>query len=117
MNEQPRKRRAINACVSCRSAKVRCDGNRPCFRCDRNKSACIYHDAVKDENVLRIEQLETTVIALQNEISSIGNRCSATHFELAPTPSLSSHHRQGGTTSAVDAGVISWDQAVLWFER
>jgi hypothetical protein len=62
---RPRKRRAINACVSCRASKVRCDGNRPCQRCDRNSATCQYFDAVKDENVLRIERLEKEVAALR----------------------------------------------------
>lgn len=65
---RPRKRRAINACVSCRTSKVRCDGNRPCQRCDRNGASCQYFDAVKDENVLRIERLENEMAALREHM-------------------------------------------------
>ncbi|RMZ67859.1 FAD-binding domain [Pyrenophora seminiperda CCB06] len=65
---RPRKRRAINACVNCRTSKVRCDGNRPCQRCDRNGAACQYFDAVKDENVLRIEKLEAEVAILRDQM-------------------------------------------------
>jgi hypothetical protein len=65
---RPRKRRAINACVSCRTSKVRCDGNRPCQRCDRNGTSCQYHDAVKDENVLRIEKLEGEVAMIREHM-------------------------------------------------
>lgn len=65
---RPRKRRAINACVSCRTSKVRCDGNRPCQRCDRNGATCQYFDAVKDENVLRIERLENEMAALREHM-------------------------------------------------
>lgn len=62
---RPRKRRAINACVNCRTSKVRCDGKRPCQRCERNSASCQYFDAVKDENVLRIEKLEADMAALR----------------------------------------------------
>lgn len=67
---RPRKRRAINACVSCRTSKVRCDGNRPCQRCERNSASCQYFDAVKDENVLRIEKLEADVAALREQLGA-----------------------------------------------
>ena len=65
---RPRKRRAINACISCRTSKVRCDGNRPCQRCDRNSTTCQYHDAVKDENVLRIEKLEEEMTMIREHM-------------------------------------------------
>jgi len=65
VSPRPRKRRAINACVNCRTSKVRCDGNRPCQRCERNSATCQYYDAVKDENVLRIEKLEEEVMQIR----------------------------------------------------
>ena len=71
---RPRKRRAINACVNCRTSKVRCDGSRPCQRCDRNDAVCIYHDVVKDENVLRIEKLEAEMIAMRQRLDHISSQ-------------------------------------------
>ena len=72
---RPRKRRAINACVNCRISKVRCDGNRPCQRCDRNSASCEYFDAVKDENVLRIEKLEAEMAALREQLGARHVQC------------------------------------------
>ncbi|KAF2702978.1 hypothetical protein K504DRAFT_485987 [Pleomassaria siparia CBS 279.74] len=66
LSQQPRKRRAINACVSCRVSKVKCDGQRPaCQRCIKNEAHCQYHDAVKDPTTLRIENLEEEVNILR----------------------------------------------------
>lgn len=72
--ERPRKRRAINACIACRTSKVRCDGRRPCQRCARNEASCIYHDAAKDPNVLRIERLEAEVVALKKGLEEAAVR-------------------------------------------
>lgn len=77
-SSRPRKRRAINACANCRTSKVRCDGNRPCQRCDRNDVACQYFDAVKDENVLRIERLEAEMAALRQQLSTRQMPCRKT---------------------------------------
>jgi hypothetical protein len=49
---------------------VRCDGNRPCQRCERNGASCQYFDAVKDENVLRIEKLEADMAALREQLGA-----------------------------------------------
>jgi hypothetical protein len=116
--ERPRKRRAVNACVTCRTSKVRCDGKLPCAPCDKNDVSCVYHDAVKDENVLRIEKLEASLTALQDEMNSINHRCNVTRAGPAITSGLSDHARPGGTAPcAVDVGLITQDQAVLWYER
>ncbi|EMD85681.1 hypothetical protein COCC4DRAFT_180743 [Bipolaris maydis ATCC 48331] len=119
---RPRKRRAINACVNCRTSKVRCDGNRPCQRCERNSASCQYFDAVKDENVLRIEKLEADMAALRELLgtketpgprtSSHMDNASVTVAEITPR-SPTGHSAIG---SAVDAGFITWDQATLWYQ-
>ncbi|KAF2650537.1 C6 zinc finger domain-containing protein [Lophiostoma macrostomum CBS 122681] len=87
-SERPRKRRAINACVACRTSKVRCDGNRPCQRCERNDAVCQYSDIAKDEAAARIEKLETEVAALSNELRemsrTISSSCSVDSHYLVP---------------------------------
>lgn len=118
IQQRPRKRRAINACAICRTSKVRCDGGHPCQRCARNGTTCLYLDAVKDENILRIEKLEEEVATLRNELDNVLKRRNITlvdqkHISMMP-------HRVHGrytASTAVDAGLFTWDQAALWFKR
>ncbi|KAH7379428.1 hypothetical protein DE146DRAFT_794064 [Phaeosphaeria sp. MPI-PUGE-AT-0046c] len=111
-SERPRKRRAINACVNCRTSKVRCDGKQPCQRCDRNSAACRYHDAVRDETVMRIEKLEAEVDALRNEMDDM-----SIQRDFAPplTSSVSLSNR-ATSSNAIETGIISWEQAALWYQ-
>jgi hypothetical protein len=90
---RPRKRRAINACVNCRTSKVRCNGNRPCQRCDQNEALCVYHDAVKDENVLRIERLEAEMGALREQLEHFDSRGNSVRRALGSPRSTSQQVR------------------------
>ncbi|KAH8719259.1 hypothetical protein GQ44DRAFT_623700 [Phaeosphaeriaceae sp. PMI808] len=111
-SERPRKRRAINACVNCRTSKVRCDGNHPCQRCERNDAVCQYQEAAhRDNNTFRIEKIEADIAALRHEMDRF-----STHQEnFTPiTPSRFSEH--SASPNAVDAAIITWEQAVLWFQ-
>jgi hypothetical protein len=110
--ERPRKRRAINACVNCRTSKVRCDGKRPCQRCDRNDAVCQYHEVVRDENVMRIERLEAEVASLRHEMNNISN-----HQDLSAPVSSSYHTNRHASSNAVNAGLIIWEQAASWYQR
>ncbi|KAH7117548.1 hypothetical protein B0J11DRAFT_467904 [Dendryphion nanum] len=123
LGERSRKRRAINACINCRTSKVRCDGKRPCQRCTRNNTDCTFHVAAKDENTLRIEKLEARVTALSDELLHIG-RDNTTESERRYTPIISTQpgpssfaKRNNSMLSAVDTGLITWDQATFWFRR
>jgi hypothetical protein len=112
-SERPRKRRAINACVNCRTSKVRCDGKRPCQRCERNDAVCQYHEAVRDENVIRIEKLEAEVASLRNEMNNISS-----HEAVTSTSIFSCQISEGNKVSnAIEAGLITWEQAASWFQR
>jgi hypothetical protein len=113
-SERPRKRRAINACVNCRTSKVRCDGKLPCQRCERNNTACQFHDGVRDENVLRIEKLEAEVAELRHEMSNIN-----TQGNQAFTPTVYPRHIDGRNRNrnAAEDGTITSEQATLWFRR
>ncbi|KAF2637593.1 hypothetical protein P280DRAFT_407200 [Massarina eburnea CBS 473.64] len=128
--ERPRKRRAINACTSCRVSKVRCDGQRPCKRCRRNDVECQYLDAVKDANVLRIEKLEEVVESLRVALRT--NQAQPTNTVLRPTTtaprmeqsqdfflSASEEFRPTLSTpplTAVQKGLITWEQAEFYFQ-
>jgi uncharacterized Zn finger protein (UPF0148 family) len=111
-SERPRKRRAINACVNCRTSKVRCDGKRPCQRCERNDAVCQYHEAVRDESILRIEKLEAEVAILRHEMNNNIHQQSA-----SAAISTSRFNENRILPNAVDAGLITVEQAASWYQR
>ncbi|KAH7067736.1 hypothetical protein FB567DRAFT_541604 [Paraphoma chrysanthemicola] len=115
-SERPRKRRAINACTSCRASKVRCDGKRPCQRCERNDADCQYSETARDETVLRIEKLEAEIVTLRQEVSVLGgNLKTAPPMRNNTSTSLSQFVESTIRPNAVDSGLITWEQAELWF--
>ncbi|KAF2015165.1 hypothetical protein BU24DRAFT_442242 [Aaosphaeria arxii CBS 175.79] len=96
--ERPRKRRAINACTTCRASKVRCDGSRPCQRCARNNTDCVYYDGAKDPTLMRVEKLEAEVNALK---TGLEEAIDVSRRELLPRTPISSHTNvspEGGST-------------------
>jgi hypothetical protein len=139
--ERPRKRRAINACIACRSSKVRCDGRQPCERCDRNDAECHYRDASsKDPNTSRIERLEDQIAELQTQLSTIQQSTEASRHlattrtdlnqqalrTLTPraTQSVVGRNLRGRTSmdirpevgiNAVEKGIVTYDDAYTWF--
>src|SRR5690242_1244404 len=121
--ERPRKRRAINACVPCRSSKVRCDGKQPCERCDRNDAVCHYRDvSEKDQNTVRIESLEAEVARLQAQVNAIQQATMALPTE-ATRIGVSSNLTQTRDVmntrpvgiNAAEKGIITYDNAYTWF--
>lgn len=138
--ERPRKRRAINACIACRSSKVRCDGGQPCERCDRNDAECHYRDASsKDPNTSRIERLENQIAELQTQLRTIQQSTEAPQLattrtdlnqqalrNLTPraTQSAVGRNLRGRTSmdirpevgiNAVEKGIVTHDDAYTWF--
>ncbi|KAF1847279.1 uncharacterized protein K460DRAFT_306294 [Cucurbitaria berberidis CBS 394.84] len=109
--QRPRKRRAINACATCRASKVRCDGDRPCQRCERNGTTCQYHDVAKDESNVRIEKLEEELADLRDELKNV----TVVNSNITPITPHPLRKRNTAST-AVDAGLFTWDQAALWFQ-
>jgi hypothetical protein len=74
---------------------------------------CKYHEVVRDESTLRIDRLELELAALRHHVDSIGN---SQHVASTSIPSLRLDH--GVTPSnAIDAGLITWDQAASWYQR
>ena len=120
--ERPRKRRAINACLNCRTSKVRCDGRQPCQRCDRNNAVCQYRETARDESTLRLEQLEAEVASLRHEIGSMNRNTVATDglqltSSARPVDGPSNLGKRKATTNAVESGLITWEMANSWFQR
>ena len=125
--ERPRKRRAINACLACRTSKVRCDGRQPCARCDRNDAACQYrsHDvAIPDPvtSIVRIERLEAEVEHLKSLLHDLTPQrdphLPATGFRTqhdVPETRGLMNTRPHLEANAVEKGVVSHDDAFAWF--
>ena len=90
--------------------------NRPCQRCEKNSAQCQYHDAVKDEAIIRIEKLEQEMQVLREQLN---RQCSHVSSEpvLTPMTSYHAHERDVASRNAVEAGLITWDQAEVWFQR
>ncbi|KAL6704878.1 hypothetical protein ACN47E_007561 [Coniothyrium glycines] len=114
-SSQPRKRRAINACVNCRTSKVRCDGNRPCQRCEKNSASCQYFDAVQDESIIRIEKLERNLHDLRQELNTHRAEVSTESRTSVLVPLALNEERTTRSLNAIEASLISWDQATAWF--
>ena len=126
--EHQRKRRAINACSTCRASKVRCDGRRPCQRCKRNDVPCHYSATARgDDSISRIESLEREVSDLKFEMARMSegiNHGTTSSVEtmrsplLPPNPfSVPPLREQGSRPTAVDAGLIDWERARVWYQK
>ncbi|KAJ4311488.1 hypothetical protein N0V94_007929 [Neodidymelliopsis sp. IMI 364377] len=123
--QRPRKRRAINACISCRSAKVRCDGTQPCKRCDRNDAFCQYYDAAgKDLNMIRIEKLEAEVKLLQDQLNNSALQSQpVSQTQITPSRTVCDIVQTGkifaarsrDRHSALERGLITYDDAFAYF--
>jgi hypothetical protein len=49
--------RASQACIGCAEAKLRCEGNNPCLRCERKKLFCRYPTGHEQKSPSRRESL------------------------------------------------------------
>ncbi|KAH2016483.1 hypothetical protein KXV97_002868 [Aspergillus fumigatus] len=54
----PGKKRIPRACSACRTSKVKCDGKRPCTRCNKLKKRCVFFHIPKDPATERLENVE-----------------------------------------------------------
>jgi hypothetical protein len=114
-SDRPRKRRAINACASCRLSKVKCDGKRPCQRCIRNETPCQYHDSVKDDNTQRIEKLEAEIQSLRALVNNTHGATGVAGRMHTQTTSPNELRACSRRLNVIDAGLASWEQASFWF--
>ncbi|KAL4787033.1 hypothetical protein BJX76DRAFT_52034 [Aspergillus varians] len=72
----PRKRRRKyigKACNECKRRKIKCNGERPCVRCGRQRISCVYdhiHESAGNETI-GIERLYEQMNAMQAQISAL----------------------------------------------
>jgi hypothetical protein len=66
-----RRRKDIRACGACRRSKVKCNGDKPCARCARNQSDCVYLEVAKDPTTERVESLEAEVLYLKSSLKQV----------------------------------------------
>ncbi|KAL4953564.1 C6 zinc finger domain protein [Aspergillus filifer] len=67
----PEMKRIPKACSACRQSKVKCDGQRPCTRCEKLKKQCVFFEIPKDPATERIESVETEVRRLQEQLEEM----------------------------------------------
>ncbi|OJJ06164.1 hypothetical protein ASPVEDRAFT_139924 [Aspergillus versicolor CBS 583.65] len=72
----PRKRRRkyiAKACNECKRRKIKCNGERPCGRCGRQRISCVYDNApeVGGSETLGIERLYEQMNAMQAQITAL----------------------------------------------
>ncbi|KAL4860861.1 hypothetical protein BDV12DRAFT_204612 [Aspergillus spectabilis] len=64
-------KRIPKACSACRQSKVKCDGKRPCTRCEKLKKQCIFFELPKDPATERLESVESEVRRLQEQFDDM----------------------------------------------
>ncbi|KOS48286.1 hypothetical protein ACN38_g687 [Penicillium nordicum] len=78
------KKRIPKACGACRQSKVKCDGERPCTRCQKLEKQCVFFEIPKDPVSERIEGVESEVQYLRKQLDEI--RELLQHSRPQPTP-------------------------------
>ncbi|KAL3443212.1 hypothetical protein BJX65DRAFT_285618 [Aspergillus insuetus] len=64
-------KRIPKACSACRQSKVKCDGKRPCTRCEKLKKQCVFFEIPKDPVTERLESVESEVQRLQAQLADM----------------------------------------------
>ncbi|KUM64942.1 hypothetical protein ACN42_g2170 [Penicillium freii] len=98
------KRRIPKACGACRQSKVKCDGERPCTRCQKLEKQCVFFEIPKDpvseyEHVLRsyqprltsprrIEDVESEVQHLRKQLDEMRELLQESRSHPTPKPQL-----------------------------
>ncbi|KAL4981742.1 hypothetical protein BDW68DRAFT_196104 [Aspergillus falconensis] len=67
----PSMKRIPKACSACRQSKVKCDGKRPCTRCEKIKKQCIFFEIPKDPVAERLESVESELRRLQGQLDEM----------------------------------------------
>ncbi|KAJ5760588.1 transcriptional regulator family: Fungal Specific TF [Penicillium odoratum] len=65
------KKRIPKACSACRQSKVKCDGDRPCGRCQKIDKQCIFFEIPKDPVSERLEGVESEVQYLRRQLDDM----------------------------------------------
>ncbi|KAJ5911406.1 transcriptional regulator family: Fungal Specific TF [Penicillium subrubescens] len=65
------KKRIPKACSACRQSKVRCDGDRPCGRCQKLEKQCVFFEIPKDPVSERLESVESEMLYLRRQLDDM----------------------------------------------
>ncbi|OJJ89626.1 putative C6 transcription factor [Aspergillus glaucus CBS 516.65] len=91
-------KRIPKACSSCRLSKVKCDGKKPCTRCDKLKKRCVFFEAPKDPVTARLETVESEVQHLREQFDEMHQLLLRRDSQPTPT-SLTIVDREQQSTS------------------
>lgn len=108
-NEEPKKKRAkiMSACGECRRKKTKCDGEQPCYNCNKSKSKCMYslhnNSMLNDKRTVNsaskatLEAIEMRLKVIEDLLRTIlEHSSSTTSFENNTLPSIATlptiHH-------------------------
>ncbi|KAL3459770.1 hypothetical protein BJX64DRAFT_199504 [Aspergillus heterothallicus] len=84
----PSMKRIPKACGACRQSKVKCDGKRPCTRCEKLKKQCVFFEIPKDPVTERLESVESEIQRLQAQLADMREllRVNNAHPRSHPQP-------------------------------
>ncbi|KAJ5710047.1 transcriptional regulator family: Fungal Specific TF [Penicillium malachiteum] len=88
------KKRIPKACSSCRQSKVRCDGDRPCGRCQKLDKQCVFFEIPKDPVSERLEGVESEVQYLRQQLHEMQALLVQNRENQSSSPQYSSSPRQ-----------------------
>ncbi|KAJ5681158.1 hypothetical protein N7536_012297 [Penicillium majusculum] len=82
------KKRIPKACGACRQSKVKCDGERPCTRCQKLEKQCVFFEIPKDPVSERIESVESEVQCLQKQLDEMRELLQQSRSQPTPKSQL-----------------------------
>lgn len=88
-------KRITKACGACRQSKLRCDGERPCGRCDKLGKDCVYLPRPIDPSENRFQRLEAEIAQLRGQVATLSQQLQygsvpvgTSNAFVMPTPTL-----------------------------
>ncbi|CAG9981274.1 unnamed protein product, partial [Clonostachys byssicola] len=126
--------RGLHACLECKRRKIRCDGNKPCNRCQarRYHSPCVYEEQrprvvpskkeierlsnklEKCSNILRCffpnHDVESLVLLSREELCNLLEKPSPQLTEQLPSPPLRTPNSQLFDLEQIPAQDAEWDE-------
>lgn len=108
-NQFGTKRQKIKkACDNCRARKIKCDGERPCVKCQNSNTRCLYTHVEKKRQVTRKEDKSSSIQSLDKRMNKMESLIS-TLIETLNTPEISptSHKDSSAVETSRDESGLS----------